>query len=215
MTNLSSTLFTVAYVSAADRREQLIEATIAVLRSAGAEGVTTRSVAAEAEAPLASIHYTFGSLDDLVIAAFERLIDEVSRRITDGLDVAAGYGPCIVAVMQRVAGLLDDERYGVLLRDLNPTGDRRVEALEERYYRLAHDLVDAIASAQRREPALPRPQLARLIMAAIDGVVLQFAASGDIDMARDDLAAFGRILAAAAERPDPSTARPGNAQGPR
>lgn len=188
------------YVSAGDRKEQLIEATIAVLRRAGADGVTTRAVATEAGAPLASIHYTFGSLDDLVVAAFERLIDEVGRRITDGLDLSAGYGPCIVDIMQRVAGLLDDERYGVLLRDLNPTGDRRVEALEERYYRVAHDLVDAIAEARRREPAMPRAQLARLIMAAVDGVVLQFAATGDIETARNDLAAFGQILATAADR---------------
>ncbi len=197
---LAHTLDGVAYVSAAERREQLIEATIAVLRKSGADGVTSRAIAAEAEAPLASIHYTFGSLDDLVVAAFERLIDEVAARITDGLDVAAGYGPCIVGVMQGVAGLLDDERYGVLLRDLNPTRDRRVEALEERYYRLAHDLVEAIAVSRRREPAIPRPQLARLIMAAIDGVVVQFAAGGDVETARDDLAVFGRILAAAAER---------------
>ncbi len=189
-----------AYVSAADRREQLIEATIAVLRRSGAEGITTRAVAAEADAPLASIHYTFGSLDDLVVAAFERLIDEVSQRITEGLDVGTGYGPCIIEVMQRIAGLLGHERYGVLLHDLNPTGDRRVEALEERYYRLAHDLVDAIATARRREPAVPRTQLARLIMAAIDGVVLQFAASDDIETARADLAAFGTILAAAADK---------------
>ena len=193
------TLGVVGYVSAAERTEQLIEATIAVLRRAGADGVTTRAVATEAGAPLASIHYTFGSLDDLVVAAFERLIDEVSRRITKDLDVRAGYGPCIVDVMQRVAGLLDDERYGVLLRDLNPTGDRRVEALEERYYRLADDLVNAIAAAGHREPAMPRGQLARLMMAAIDGVVLQFAAGGDIAAARDDLVAFGRILATAAE----------------
>lgn len=187
-----------AYVTAADRREQLIEATIAVLRRSGTGGVTTRAVAAEAGAPLASIHYTFGSLDDLLVAAFSRLIDEVGDRITDGLDLRAGFGPCIIEVMQRVAGLLDDERYGVLLRDLNPTGDRRVEALEDRYYRFAHDLIDAIATARRREPALPRPQLARLIMAAVDGVVLQFAANGDSATARGDLAAFGRILAAAA-----------------
>lgn len=200
MTNFFRTLGVVGYVSAADRREQLIEATIAVLRRSGADGVTTRAVAAEADAPLASIHYTFGSLDDLVVAAFERLIAEVSRHIADGLDVAAGYGPCIVAVMQRIAGLLNHERYGVLLHDLNPTGDRRVEALEERYYRLAHDLVDAIASAGGREPAMPRAQLARLIMAAVDGVVLQFAATGDIETSRDDLAAFGTILATAADR---------------
>jgi hypothetical protein len=37
-------------------------------------------------------------------------------------------------------------------------------------------------------------------MAAIDGVVLQFAASGDVDTARNDLAAFGTILATAADR---------------
>ena len=64
----------VTYVSAVDRKEQLINATIAVLQKSGIKGVTTRSVAAEANAPLASIHYTFGSLDDLVLATFERLI---------------------------------------------------------------------------------------------------------------------------------------------
>lgn len=197
---LADTLAFVAYVSAADRKEQLIEATIAVLRSAGADAVTTRAIAAEADAPLASIHYTFGSLDDLVVAAFERLIDELSARITDGLDVSAGYGRCIVDVMDRVAALLDDERYGVLLHDLNPTGNRRLQALEDRYYRLAHDLIDAVATARRREPALPRAQLARLIMAAIDGVVLQFVASGDIRTAQADLTAFGKILATAADR---------------
>jgi hypothetical protein len=37
-------------------------------------------------------------------------------------------------------------------------------------------------------------------MAAIDGVVLQFAATGDTATARDDLAAVGRILATASGR---------------
>ena len=137
----------VTYVSAVDRKEQLINATIAVLQKSGIKGVTTRSVAAEANAPLASIHYTFGSLDDLVLAAFERLIEEVNAWVVDGLDVKAGYGPCIIGIMERVAGLLEDERYGVLLHDLNPTGDRRVEILEEKYYRLAQDLIDLIADA--------------------------------------------------------------------
>jgi AcrR family transcriptional regulator len=180
----------VTYVSAVDRKEQLINATIAVLQKSGIKGVTTRSVAAEANAPLASIHYTFGSLDDLVLAAW----------VADGLDVKAGYGPCIIGIMERVAGLLEDERYGVLLHDLNPTGDRRVEILEEKYYRLARDLIDLIADAVGHEPAIPRPQLARMTMAAIDGVVLQFAANNDIKIARSDLAQFGLVLANAAER---------------
>ena len=190
----------VTYVSAVDRKEQLINATIAVLQKSGIEVVTTRSVAAEAKAPLASIHYTFGSLDDLVLAAFERLIDELSVWVADGLDAKAGYGSCIINIMNRVIGLLEDERYGVLLRDLNPTGDRRVEKLEEKYYRLAQDLIDSIAISVGHEPAIPRPQLARMTMAAIDGVVLQFAANNDIKIARSDLAQFGLVLANAAER---------------
>jgi len=190
----------VPYISAVDRKEQLINATIAVLQKSGLELVTTRSIAAEAKAPLASIHYTFGSLDDLVLAAFERLIDEVSFLVADGLDVNAGYGPCIIGIMKRVSDLLEDDRYGVLLRDLNPTGDRRVEILEEKYYRLAQDLIDSIADAVGHEPAIPRPQLARMTMAAIDGVVLQFAASNDIQTACSDLAQFGLVLADTSER---------------
>lgn len=187
------------YISAVDRKEQLINATIAVLQKSGLDGVTSRSVAAEAEAPLASIHYTFGSLDELVLAALERLIDEVSFLVADGLDLDTGYGPCIIGIMKRVSDLLKDERYGVLLRDLNPTGDRRVEILEEKYYRLARDLIDSIANAVGHEPAIPRPQLARMTMAAIDGVVLQFAANNDIEAACSDLAQFGLVLAETSE----------------
>jgi len=122
----------VPYINAVDRKEQLINATIAVLQKSGLELVTTRS--------------------------------------------------------------------GVLLRDLNPTGDRRVEILEEKYYRLAQDLIDSIADAVGHEPAIPRPQLARMTMAAIDGVVLQFAASNDIQTACSDLAQFGLVLADTSER---------------
>jgi len=50
------------------------------------------------------------------------------------------------------------------------------------------------------EPAIPRPQLARMTMAAIDGVVLQFAACNDIETACSDLAQFGLVLADTSER---------------
>jgi DNA-binding transcriptional regulator YbjK len=188
-------------VSAEVRREQLIEATIAVLRRDGLDGVTTRAIAAEAAAPLASIHYTFGSADDLVVAAFERLIDEVGERMSAGVNPRRGFGACIESVMQQVGSLLDDDRYRVLLGDLHPGSDERVAALEARYYRLARDLFDAVADATGREPAIARDQAARVVMAAIDGVMVQFAASGDVDAARSDLELFGRTLAGAIEPP--------------
>jgi AcrR family transcriptional regulator len=198
----------VGYMSAEDRREQLIEATIAVLRRDGLDAVTTRAIATEAAAPLASIHYTFGSVDDLVVAAYERLIDEVGEQLTDGIDLSAGFGPTVRTVLGRVGALLGDDRFAVLLGDLNPGTDPRVVALEERYYRLAHDLVDAVAERTGREPALSRVQAARLVMAAIDGVVMQFSASGDVTAATADLDAFGEILGRAIEGERPSRSRP-------
>ena len=46
------------YMSQVDRRQQLIEAAIRVLQRDGVGHVTTRAIAAEAGAPLASIHYS-------------------------------------------------------------------------------------------------------------------------------------------------------------
>jgi AcrR family transcriptional regulator len=184
----------VTYVKAEVRREQLIAAAIAVMRRGGIDAITSRAVAAEAGAPLASIHYTFGSVEDLVLAAYDSLIDEVAAEMLGGIDYALGFAACIPALFKRVAKLLDDDRYGVLLGDLNPNADPRIAALERRYYALGEEVVAAIASASGERPAVPKAQAARLIMAAIDGVIAQFETFGDVKQAKADLAAFADML---------------------
>jgi len=181
-------------MSSALRTEQLIAATIAVIRRQGLDGVTSRAVAAEAGAPLASIHYTFGSVDDMVLAAVAQLIDDVGDEFTRNIDASDGFEVCIPLFMKGIGRLLDDDRYAVLLTELQPGSDPRIAALERRYYEFGRRFIDGISLASQQRPAVPTAQAARLVMAAVDGVIVQFQHSRDLKAAKADLTAFGEML---------------------
>jgi AcrR family transcriptional regulator len=188
------TLSLMGYVSHDERAEQLIGATLRVLRRDGLAGVTTRSIATEAGAPLASIHYTFGKIDELVVAAFSRLIDEVEARLRRDLDLTSGLAPCLRQVFSRVADMLDDPYFGPLVGDLNPSADPRLKPLEHRYYELGTRLVTDISEASEPLPTPALEQLARLMIAAIDGVLMQHESDPDRLRTRRDLDAFAIML---------------------
>jgi TetR/AcrR family transcriptional regulator, regulator of biofilm formation and stress response len=184
----------VGYVSHDKRAEQLIDATLRVIHRNGLAGATTRAIAAEANAPLASIHYTFGTIDELVVAAFSRLIDDVEARLRSGLDLSIGFAQCLQQVFSQVADLLDDPFFGPLIGDLNPSADPRLKPLEHRYYELGTRLVTDISDANELLPAESLAQLARLMIAAIDGIFLQYESDPDRTRARNDLDAFAIML---------------------
>ncbi|GAC1374175.1 MAG: hypothetical protein NVS2B15_13980 [Pseudarthrobacter sp.] len=56
-------------VSAEDRKEQLIAATVKLIRREGVQSVTIRAIAKEANAPLATAHYCFSNKEELMEAA--------------------------------------------------------------------------------------------------------------------------------------------------
>lgn len=59
------------------RREAILDAALAVITELGTEGVTHRSVAAQAGVPLGSTTYYFASRDELVREAFRRYVTRV------------------------------------------------------------------------------------------------------------------------------------------
>lgn len=65
-------------LSAKDRKEQLISATVELMRREGVQSVTTRAIAKEANAPLAAAHYCFSSKDELMEAAAEAWLKNLS-----------------------------------------------------------------------------------------------------------------------------------------
>jgi TetR/AcrR family transcriptional regulator, regulator of biofilm formation and stress response len=59
------------------RRQQLIDAAMTVIAREGVDGATTRKIADEAQAPLATLHYCFHTKENLLWAVFEQMAELV------------------------------------------------------------------------------------------------------------------------------------------
>ncbi|MFE5708381.1 TetR/AcrR family transcriptional regulator [Rhodococcus koreensis] len=66
-------------VSSADRKEQVIAATVELMRREGVQYVTMRAIAKEANAPLAAAHYCFNDKSELMDAAAEAWLKNLNR----------------------------------------------------------------------------------------------------------------------------------------
>lgn len=66
-------------VPAEERKEQLIAATVELMRREGVQSVTMRAIAQEAKAPLATAHYCFSNKNELMDAAAEAWLKNMNR----------------------------------------------------------------------------------------------------------------------------------------
>ncbi|SEP44740.1 TetR/AcrR family transcriptional regulator [Amycolatopsis saalfeldensis] len=62
-----------AHMPAEQRKDEFVEAAVAVIAEHGVRGATTRRIAEAANAPLASLHYCFATKEDLFLEAFNRV----------------------------------------------------------------------------------------------------------------------------------------------
>jgi AcrR family transcriptional regulator len=198
----------VARVQAKVRREQLIDAAVRVAARDGVAATTTRAVAAEAGASLASVHYCFDSkqelLQEVLISIINELTGDWAPDLADGADVAALVRADLGAlwdVVEREPGK-QQVTYELTHYAL------RTEGLEELahwqyqvyYARSARRLRD-IAARAGVEWALPLPVLTRMLMNMIDGLVLGWLVDRDSELARGALEAFADTLGGLAHHP--------------
>lgn len=167
-----------AYVSNADRRIQFIKAAAKVIREHGVARATTRSIAEEAGAPLASLHYCFRGK--------EELFEEVSKTIgTAGKQAAAdritshmGLSEAVRIIFDSTAAwmartaedqLTEIEFYIWAIRGKN------LKHLSKKYYRewvvLYTKLL--VKASKPKDPPRDLDSIARMILALLDGVLLQ------------------------------------------
>jgi AcrR family transcriptional regulator len=205
--------------SASDRREELIEAAIRVLIRDGVDAATTRAIAVEAGAPLATLHYCFNSRDEL--------LDEAARRITDRTvaatrDSFTGHDD----LRHSIAGLLETfwkgveqtpeaELVGYELRQyaLRQKGPHNVADHQLTHYLEAHkSLLGAVAAGAGIEWTAPVDVLARYTHACLDGLSLSWLVDRDSDSSRQVLDLLTEHLLHFARRPangnDPTTPPP-------
>lgn len=84
----------------ADTRQEILDATAAVLAERGYEGLTTRAIAERVGITHASLHYHFDTKEDVVVAFVEQSVEHSRDRIAE--IQAAADGPA-----DRLATLLD------------------------------------------------------------------------------------------------------------
>ncbi|TDC87113.1 TetR family transcriptional regulator [Nonomuraea deserti] len=184
------------------RREQLVEAGIAVLRDDGWQGVTTRAVAQRAGTNPGLIHYHFGGLAGLHAAIFRQATELILGPLVTELMEAADERAALATVRRLLPQATGDDQTTRLAAELiaGATRDPALGVVLRDELRQARALVAARLRGAR--PGWTPDRLdgvATLVVAAIDGLTLHYMIDGDLPVGAA-LSAVEDLLA----KPDPS-----------
>lgn len=199
-----------AYVPAAERERQIVAAAMRVLSDVGVPSTTLRGVAAAAGVPLGTLHYVFPSKDKLLRAVIAAVIDDVLESVGADVDVERGVAHAMrQGVTTFWTSLVEGEiglqimQYELALYSVRSEGAGGLAELQYRSYTtLIADFCERAARAAGERCAVDFATLARLSLALVDGLILQYIASPDDARARRDLdRAVDVVVALADPRP--------------
>jgi AcrR family transcriptional regulator len=107
------------HLPAAERREQLLDAAVDVMRTGGIAAATTRAVTERAGVPHGVFHYCFRSKEELFAALLDRELDASLSQAWDAVGTAAdlrsGIAAALHALLDRVR---TDPEYHLLTAEL-------------------------------------------------------------------------------------------------
>lgn len=188
-----------------ERRDLLVNAAMAVAERDGLAGVTVREVAREADVSAGVVHYCFSDKDDLLAAMAGRLV----RELRAAASVSVGGGRLedvlisgIRSVWRTIERSGDRQllTYEITLTALRQSHlrDAATRQYDESHAAVRDFLVAAVGSAGTRW-RMPVDQVAALVLAQVDGVVLRWLVDRDARAARRGLESFTRLIAGLAE----------------
>jgi AcrR family transcriptional regulator len=201
-------------VLASEHRTALIAATIRVMARDGVAAASTRRVAAEAGVAQAMVHYVFGTKIELYRAALEEMSETLVRAVAEGLAPRPHWSQEAAGAAEAVWDIAEaNPETALLLVELTTYALREPElrdlaiGLYESYDRLAEDAVRALyARAELEEPRLPAEEVAPLVVAGLNGLVMSLLVHGDRERSRRDLGNLVDSLVAAATGTVPTRA---------
>jgi AcrR family transcriptional regulator len=201
-------------MSAVNRREQFIEAAIRVMSREGLDRATTRRIAEEAAAPQGAFHYLFEDKNRLLTEVVGAVTQQVERILRDAVDPSRGLDAAIRDGMNGFwQHVLADDGLQLMQYELTifcrrtPGFEWLAEWQYNRYAAAAQEIFEAAADIESVHPAIPPEQLARFVVATIDGLVIQYEVHHDRDRSAQDLANAVRAATALAGIRKPSKAR--------
>ncbi|MFA6577391.1 MAG: TetR/AcrR family transcriptional regulator [Nocardioides sp.] len=191
-----------SYVEAAVRRQQLIAAARAALATHGVAKTSLRAIAAEAGVPLATMQYVFPSKQQLLRVVIEDVVEEISQVLaaagaTDrGLDHAVRQGlRTFWSQLVAGGGELQLLQYELTTYALRTAGHEDLARHQyERYEAVVADWCRQAAEAADETSAVPFDRLASLLVAGVDGLILQHLCNPDEVRSLDRLAGLADMI---------------------
>jgi len=197
-----------ARVAAQDRRQQLIDAAIRVAERDGIAATTTRRIATEAGASLATVHYCFRSKQQLFEEVLRAIITELSEAaqgdIRPGPDARTLLHDGLRALWEIVEKEPGKQQltYELTHYALRQPGMESFARWQyETSYAACAAHLEGIAATAGIAWSLPMPVLARMLMTVIDGVVLGWLVDRDSPTAVAALDSLADLLATLAVPP--------------
>jgi len=185
----------------AERREQLIEAALAVASREGIEAATVRAVAAEAGVSLGVVHYCFQDKDELLRAMAHAITSANLERSLGDLPSGAGIEQVIEGAIDALwDGIMESRGAQLLSYELTTSSLRHPELNQvaiEQYrgqWAAAEQVLRGIEAAGGVTFTVPLETLARTVVAVVDGYSLAWLVDGDEERARDGVHGFGQFL---------------------
>lgn len=175
---------------AADRRERLVEAAITLLATRGEARTTMTAVCAEAGLTERYFYESFGSRDEVLIAALDSVSEEIARTTLDAVstssgDPAARVRATIAAVVDFVVAAPNKMRVAVVESNANAT-------MRTRRHELLGTFAALVASEAREifgDETWPEPRdhlQAVIFMAGLSELVASWLL-GEIELTPDEL----------------------------
>lgn len=171
----------VAHVPTEVRRQQFIDAAVKVIARVGVDGATTRRIADEAGAPLATLHYCFHTKENLLWSVFEQLAELTRINIKS----AATRGKSVSSIARR---LVDETmQWAIQNPDTNRAqleiwlwAERNDQALAVRIYdTFIEAWMDFLRGAKVPVPEDELETVARVLVGLVDGLCMQLITHGD------------------------------------
>lgn len=204
-----------AHVSAAERRPQLIKAAIDLMAREGVAAGSTRAIAAELGVAQATVHYTFGTKEELYRAVMERLTADLIAQVEQATPEQAGFEETIGALAAALWQTVREQPAShQLLTELMMFALRTPSLAEARqaHYRDVTKVAARIVAeaAERTGQALAQPAetIARYFLAGFDGLVMQHLSLPDEEAEQICLGALVSAVLALADGRLESTAVP-------
>lgn len=161
------------------RRAELAEAVWRVIRREGLERASVRNVAREAGLSMGALRHYFGTQDELLVFAMQRVMDRARARVTEAAQPTEDARSRAVAMLEEVLPL-DDERRAeaqvwlaltarsMVVPALASVRDQSYDDLQ----RLCHAVVDALLDDGPARPGVDVPTEVERLYALLDGLAL-------------------------------------------